>query len=122
MTAHITFHDLTAVKAHRLATDDGLQDCSNITMTARDGSYVTIFMPFDLAEAMAAAYATAQTPDYQALVGFAEDVRDCSPDVICGRASDPQDDVSDMIAADVLWDFQADAEKLIGKRQKAVAA
>jgi len=50
---------------------------------------------------------------------FIEEVRDCSPDIISGRATDPQDDVDDMIAHDVLLSFQSCAEALIGKNPKA---
>lgn len=121
MSLTINLHGLTEVRAEFLIADAGALNCSNLQLS--DGnSTVTVFMPYDIAAAMAAAYAAAKTPGYQALLGFAEEVRDCSPDVISGRSRDPQDDVPDMIEADVLWNFQADAETLIGKRQKAVAA
>lgn len=55
---------------------------------------------------------------YEALLGFAEEVRDLRPDVVSGRATDPQDDVDDMISADVLRTLQADATALIGKKVK----
>jgi hypothetical protein len=57
--------------------------------------------------------------DYDKLIGFVEEVRDCSPDVFSGRAIDPQDDVDDMIAHDVLLSFQTDAETLIGRKPEA---
>lgn len=53
---------------------------------------------------------------YEVLLAFVEEVRDLRPKVISGRRRDPQDDQDDMIAADVLWDLQKDAEALIGKK------
>lgn len=57
--------------------------------------------------------------DYDKLIGFVEEVRDCSPDIISGRAIDPQDDVDDMMPFNVFESFQAEASDLIGRKPKA---
>ena len=78
------------------------------------GTICNVFMP--VAKAFAMADCWKDRPSYYDLLAFIEEVRDCRPDLISGRARDPQDDVADMIEADVLLAFQADAEALIGKK------
>ena len=47
--------------------------------------------------------------EVERLKGFAEEVRDYKPEIHSGRMSDPQDDVPDVIEADVFLTFQEDA-------------
>ena len=58
MTLLVSLHDVAKVESRHCAMDNGT-DCSSLKITGADGSAVTIFMPFDLADAMAAAYAEA---------------------------------------------------------------
>ena len=55
MTATIMIHDATSPTAHHLATDDG-RDASSLHFPIIGGGYVAIFMPFDVAQAMVAAW------------------------------------------------------------------
>ncbi len=82
---------------------------------------LSLLMPKPVAEAMAAAFNAASVPGYDALIGFIEEVRDHRPDVISGRRRDPQDDTDDLMPLPEFEAFQADAEKLIGKKQKVAA-
>jgi hypothetical protein len=85
------------------------------------GGYVAIFMPMHVAEAMVAAFNEASVPGYDALIGFVEEVRDHKPEVISGRRRDPQDDTDDLMPLPEFEAFQADAEKLVGKKRKVAA-
>jgi hypothetical protein len=82
------------------------------------GGYVAIFMPMHVAEAMVAAFNGASVPGYDALLGFVEEVRDHKPEVISRRRRDPQDDTDDLMPLPEFKAFQADAESLVGKKQK----
>ena len=55
----------------------------------------------------------------EALIAFAEEVRDCDPERIRSHYTDPQDAMPDMIEEGYLIDLQYEAEKLIGKKPKA---
>lgn len=105
MTATMMIHDIEAPVAQMADKTSWLK------VPTTDGGYAAIFMPYHVAEAMAAAYAAASVPGYDALLGFVEEVRDCRPD--------QQGVASDMIDAEVFWAFQDDAETLIGKKDAA---
>ena len=60
--------------------------------------------------------------DFATLTGFVEEVRDHKPEVISGRARDPQDDVDDMMPVGEFYAFQTDAEAIVGRKVKKVAA
>ena len=61
----------------------------------------------------------AMCDSHDALHGFAEDVRDTSPEIINHRHSDPQDEVPALIEHSYLIDLQYDAEKIVGKKFRA---
>ena len=120
MTATIMIHNATSPTAHQIATDDG-RDASSLHFPIIGGGYVAVFMPFDVAQAMVAAW-YAPPPGYDALLAFVEEVRDYRPDMISGRAHDPQDEVPDMIEANTFYAFQEDAAKLAPKPKEKDAA
>lgn len=113
MTATIMIHDATRPYAQEIVGADG-RESSSLQFAIIGGGYVAIFMPFDVAQAMVAAW-YAPPPGYDALLAFVEEVRDYRPDVISRRAHDPQDEVPDMIEADTFYAFQEDAAKLAPK-------
>ena len=116
MTATIMVHNSASPYAVDLTSSDG-RDASSLQFPIIGGGYVAIFMPFDVAQAMVAAW-YAPPPGYDALLAFVEEVRDYRPDVISGRAHDPQDEAPDMIEADTFYAFQEDAAKLAPKAKK----
>ena len=48
--------------------------------------------------------------EIERLTSFIEEVRDFKPEIHSGRMADPQDDVPDVIEADVFLTFQEDAK------------
>ncbi len=84
------------------------------------GGYVAIFMPMHVAEAMVAAFNGASVPGYDALLGFVEEVRDHKPTIHSGRhkSGDPAWDEDDLMPLNEFEVFQADSEKLVGKKRK----
>ena len=50
------------------------------------------------------------------LTVFIEELRDYKPEIHSGRMSDPQDDVPDVIEADVFLTFQEDAITALGEQ------
>lgn len=112
MSATFYIHDISCPRV------DHQPHITGLTFKIGSESNLCLFLPRHVAEAMAAAFNAASVPGYDALIGFIEELRDHKPGVISGRRSDPQDDQDDLIAAQVLWDFQADAEKLVGKSKK----
>ncbi len=49
------------------------------------------------------------------LTAFVAELRDWQPEVISGRRRDPQDDVDDMTPVGPVYDWQAEAKKLLGE-------
>ena len=55
-------------------------------------------------------YAQKQAAEIDRLTAFIEELRDYKPEIHSGRMADPQDDVPDVIEADVFLTFQEDAK------------
>ena len=66
-------------------------------------------------------YVVITKAEHIALTGFVEAVRDHRPDVISGRAYDPQDDVDDMMWIGDFYAFQTDAEAIVGRKVKVAS-
>jgi hypothetical protein len=106
------------VSALRAPSIGDLGTNASLTFLCSVGT-LSLLMPKPVAEAMMAAFNAASVPGYDALLGFIEEVRDHKPEVISGRRRDPQDDTDDLMPLPEFEAFQADAEKLIGKRKVA---
>jgi hypothetical protein len=116
MTATLYVHDISNPRV------DHQPHITGLTFQIKGGSDLCIFLPRPVAEAMMAAFNAEIFTGYDALRAFIEELRDHKPEVISGRCRDPQDDVPDLMPLDEFAAFQADAEKLVGKKQKGKAA
>lgn len=65
--------------------------------------------------AEAVGLATVDADRLAALEAFIEEVATAKPEIISGRAHNPEDDLPDYMEADWFLDFQADARKLMEK-------
>lgn len=90
----------TAPTAHNLATDRG-KDASHLKFGLADGGFLAIYMPFPIAQAVAAAYAEAMHPGCD-LCGERVDLRtihaDFAPTHVCADCfakSDGENDFRD---------------------------
>mgnify|MGYP000229537861 CR=1 FL=1 len=63
----------------------------------------------------AAAKITEQAETIERLTAFIEELRDYKPEIHSGRMSDPQDDVPDVMEAEVFITFQEDAIAALGE-------
>lgn len=79
---------------------------------------LSLLMPKPVAVAMMAAFNAGGDEGSAAFVSFIEELRDHKPEVISGRRRDPQDDQDDLMPLPEFEAFQADAEKLVGRKRK----
>ena len=115
---------MISANLHNVATviAEESEGVSWLRLRAEDGSHVCIFMPMNCAIAMQDAFTGATAAANAAMVAFIEEVRDFRPDVISGRAHDPQDDLDDMMLVDQFYALQEDAEQIIGPKPKKEVA
>jgi hypothetical protein len=105
------------ISALRAPSIGDLGTNASLTFLCSAGT-LSLLMPKPVAVAMMAAFNAGGNEDSAALVSFIEELRDHKPEVISGRRRDPQDDTDDLMPVNEFEAFQADAEKLVGKKRK----